>query len=396
MGVELTSGTRIRGYTVLEPIGRGGFGDVYKARTREKAVVALKQFRLAVSRDSRPADVLRMEGLVSLVGLRCPHVCEVLEVFVHEELQYVAMEFVEGEPLDAVVARNGPCSLRCVRLLAPQLLAGLGFLHGHRVVHRDVKPSNVILSVRKGGAFVAKLIDLDTLVCLDRPRVTSRSEAIASREYAPVEVILGGESVIDNRADVYAFGATLFHALTGGPPFGEAVTEGFFRRLVAPERPSIRTCRPELPDALDGAIQQFMALRAEDRPNSVEEVWSRLDPVLPDDGKPLPKLPERAESTKPEPLASLRPCISVMAGPLAGRTIPVPREGIALGRPSLNPEDRAIGRIHLRAIPTRRGLLLKDLGSRNGLVVGHRRLRRVLLHPGEEVRIGGTILKRTE
>jgi uncharacterized RDD family membrane protein YckC len=218
---DLKPGSRVSEYVLEERLGRGGFGDVWRARHHvwKDRVVAIK-----VPADPERARILKNEGAIQ-EAVKHENVVEVLGFDPDHDPPYLVMEFVDGESLRAPLARSGRLPVETALLLARDILAGLGAAHARGIVHRDLKPENVLLP--RGGR--AKLTDfgLGRLREADRQRL-ELSGGLGGDESGPLEGTLAymapeqreAGRPIDARADVYAFGIVLFEMLTGTRPEG--------------------------------------------------------------------------------------------------------------------------------------------------------------------------------
>lgn len=395
MAVELAPGTSIRKYRIREHVSKGGEGTVYRAVRDSGTTVALKQLNFSAMDPSKKGWLERALRLKRLIGMRSPCVCEVYDVFIHDDLVYIVMEWVTGQSLDQVLAERGPLSMDWLVPVLRDVLAGLGWLHKLDIVHRDVKPGNIIVSGAK-MAIHAKLVDLGVLLDRKLPRVTCKDGYVGTPEYIAPEMMRGGE--VDGRADLFCVGTTLFELLTGSLPFpepGRPVRRTFVERLIALERPAVRDLDDTIPEPIDGFIQHLMAVRPGDRPSTAAEAWEELQVAVEESGEVMPP----PDSPVRGPIARSRaavPSLLIQSGPLTGTAISIPKNGLTLGRAALNPGDTHISRFHIRVRPTKRGLVVRDQRSLNGLIYRGRRLRRVVLPPGESLLVGETRVRFSE
>jgi serine/threonine protein kinase len=213
-----------------------------------------------------------------------------------------------------------------------------------------------------------------------------------------MEMILGVEGEVDGRADLYSFGATQFHLLTGKLPFpdpGHPIRRTFVDRLFAPERPSMGSHVKMIPESVDLFVQRLMSVNPADRPSTAEEAWEELQRAVEKSGAFIPTADSHVHH--PSSLSSITAStLTIRSGPLSGTAIPVPPKGVTLGRTALNPNDQSISRFHIRVKPAKRGFVMRDLGSLNGLIYQGKRVRRVLLPPGESVLVGETEIRFNE
>ncbi|MHC4831961.1 MAG: serine/threonine-protein kinase, partial [Planctomycetota bacterium] len=215
-------GETIGGYRVLEEIGRGGFGAVYKAVDPSGRQVALK-----IALEPRHARHLKNEGRFQ-ERVKHPHAVEVYELRHDHDPAFMAVELVDGETLDVRIKREGRLSVTEALRIATELLSALAVAHDQGIVHRDLKPHNVLLD-ELGSV---KLFDFG--LARDKAGTSALLPSIESRDaskiagslpyVAPEQKVPGG--LVDARADVYAFGIMLFEMLTGTrPEGGELPTE---------------------------------------------------------------------------------------------------------------------------------------------------------------------------
>ncbi len=220
-------------YRVLSLLGQGGMGRVYRAwDTRLNVAVAIKEM---VPQPGIPPAVLAalrrqfwQEAQV-LARLRHPHLVRVTDYFEEGGNAYLVMEFVEGESLAARIARQGPLPEAQVLAWAAQLLDALAYCHAHGVIHRDIKPQNII--IQPDGQAVLVDFGLVKLWDPNDPRTQTALHALGTPEYAPPEQYDPAAGFTDPRSDLYSLGATLYCALTGVSPPPAAV------RVADPDRP---------------------------------------------------------------------------------------------------------------------------------------------------------------
>ena len=210
----MNPGDRIGDYEILAELGAGGMGHVYRARHLIlDRLVALKT--LSPHHRSNPHLVERfLKEARAAARLNHPNIVQIYDFGQSGDLHYLTMEYIEGESLQKVVNRGPLPEARAIELVRIACNA-LGVAHAAGLVHRDVKPDNLMLA-RTGEL---KLVDLGVAKQLDEDiSLTQTGQAIGTPHYISPEQIRG-EKKIDGRADLYSLGATLFHLLTGKPPF---------------------------------------------------------------------------------------------------------------------------------------------------------------------------------
>lgn len=241
-------------YELLEEIGRGGFGRVYRVRDLHlERVVALKVLDPVLTRSPAAVERFRREAQLA-ARLRHPNVVDIYDIGGRVGLLWYAMELVEGPNLAQKVEQSGPLDRDAVLRLLREGLSALAHAHGSGLIHRDIKPENMLLD--PGGAL--KITDFGLALAL---RGTGRFGGATSQsgtpQFASPEQLLGEK--VDQRTDLYSLGAVALHALLGRPPFvGRSVTEILAKQttdtvpdLVA-ERPDVG---PELARVLERAVR---------------------------------------------------------------------------------------------------------------------------------------------
>lgn len=264
-------------YFLLEPVGVGGMGYVYKAiHQRLKKTVAVKVLSPHVLRSSEGRH--RFQREIEAVGrLASPHIVTAYDAGEANGRDFLVMEYVEGKNLAELVAENGPLPIAQAIDYVLQAARGLEHAHAARIIHRDVKPSNLLVD-NKG---TVKVLDLG----LARTKFDDKG---ASPPFATENTIMGTVAFMapeqainthdaDERADIYSLGCTLFFLLTGKPPY-EARTslEGLTAHRERPI-PSLRTTRADCPPELDALFRRMIAKHPGGRPASMATVIAELE-----------------------------------------------------------------------------------------------------------------------
>ncbi|MBX9583133.1 MAG: serine/threonine protein kinase, partial [Gemmataceae bacterium] len=259
--------TQLGSYDVLGKIAEGGMGVVYKARHRVSGeVVAVKVVTAATARN--PVTVQRFEReFLAAKGLDHPNVVRAIEYCPAGPLPFLVMEFVDGESLGQRVERTGALpEAEAVRLIA-QVCDGLHRAHKRGLVHRDVKPDNVL--VTPDG--VAKLTDLGLVKEVDNDlNLTKTGRGLGTPHYMAPEQFRNAKGV-DVRGDVYSLGATLYALVTGHVPFGNTNPLDCWMKKVRNDFPPPKELAPELSDRVDWAIRRAMSADPDHRPASCRE-----------------------------------------------------------------------------------------------------------------------------
>jgi serine/threonine-protein kinase len=261
-------------YRLLERLGGGGMGVVYKAQHRRLArLVAVKFPRFAGELDHQCAARFVREARL-LGRLEHKHLVPALDAGESPYGPYLVTAFVEGETLETLVKREGPLSVELAMELTAQAACGLAYAHSHGVVHRDVKPSNLLLGddgeLRVLDFGLAKLLAED--VDNDGSMAASRTQTgafLGTVGYAAPEQLVDGGNV-DARADVYALGGVIYFLLTGEPLHEGRLVD----RLKRPTKrlPSLAGRRPEVSPSLEKLWRRMVAAAPENRLASMADV----------------------------------------------------------------------------------------------------------------------------
>ena len=243
---------RLGPYRLLDRIGEGGMGVVYLGRDPEQRSVAVKVLRPAVAGDPNARRRLARE-VETMRRVRSPYVAEVLDTDVTSETPYIVTRYVPGRTLDEVVTQEGPLSGARLIRLAAGLADALAAIHAAGVVHRDLKPGNVMMM--NGDPVV---IDFGIAQALDSTRLTMTGMFMGTPGYLSPEVIEGQNST--SFSDVHAWGATVAFAATGRPPFGSGSYETIFYRIVN-GKPDLSGVPAPMAELLDAALRRDPAQR---------------------------------------------------------------------------------------------------------------------------------------
>ena len=266
---------RIGNYDLLDRLGAGGMGTVYRARHRRmKRIVALKVLAANLSRD--PLFVKRFQREVeTLACLGHPNIVMAYDADEAPEGHFLVMEFVQGNDLAGLVKSQGSLSVaqavECIR----QAAVGLAYAHSRDIIHRDIKPHNLLLD-RSG---MLKIADLG-LARLNHDgdsahAVTAPGGVFGTADYMSPEQAVDS-TVVDHRADIYSLGCTLHFLLAGRPPYeGPNIMAILLKHRDAPI-PSLTAVQGTIPAELQSLFQHMMAKRPDERPASMEEVATRL------------------------------------------------------------------------------------------------------------------------
>jgi len=248
-------------YRLEELLGEGAVGQVFAARDAEGRRVALKILRSELAQDRVMVARFKREARLAH-DLDTPHVVPILELGRSDGIEFLAMPYYAGGSLALRLRLLGPVSVDETVDLAAQLGRGLDALHARGVLHRDVKPSNVLLD----GEGTAALADFGLARGPDSTRLTAEGQLLGTPHYLAPELIEGGEA--SRESDVYALGCVLFECLVGEPPFaGRGAAEIGFAHLTEPP-PDPRARRPELPEGAGHAVLSALEKDPRARPTT--------------------------------------------------------------------------------------------------------------------------------
>ena len=267
---------RLAHYEVLEVLGRGGFGTVLRAfDDRLHRVVAIKVLspQLAASgparqrfyREAKAGAAIRDEHVVGIHAVSDPT----------EPVPYLVMEYIGGQTLQQKIDRTGPLSVPEILRIGSQIAKGLAAAHATGLIHRDVKPSNILL---ENGVERVKITDFGLARTADDASISHSGLVAGTPMYMAPEQAHGGK--IDHRADLFSLGSVLYAMCTGHPPFRATTTMAVLKRVCEADPRPVREVNPEVPDGPAGVIGQLHAKRPEDRFQTAKEVADQLQQHL--------------------------------------------------------------------------------------------------------------------
>jgi tetratricopeptide (TPR) repeat protein len=253
-------------YELMEEIGRGGMGVVFKAHDKRlNRVVALKRLPDNL-RDHPKAIQLFLREAQASARLTHPNITTIYDADQEDGVFFITMELLKGQPLNKILKKRGRLAPRDVARLGMQIAAGLHYAHEQRVVHRDIKTANLFFTMDK----TIKIMDFGLAKMMEEVRRAATVVGGTPFYMAPEQAV--GEAV-DYRADIYAFGVTLFELATGKVPFSKGDVTYHHRHTQPPDP---RSLVPEVPAALAELIGQMLEKQVEDRLGSVAVAWEQL------------------------------------------------------------------------------------------------------------------------
>ena len=240
-------------YELLSEVGRGGFGTVYRVRDLHlERVVALKVLEPSLTRDPAAVERFRREAQLA-ARLRHPHVVAIYDIGGRYGLIWYTMELVEGPNLAQLVEREGPLPRQRVLRLLEEGLSALAEAHRLGMIHRDVKPENMLID--PSGAL--RITDFGlALALLGSGRYGGASSRSGTPQFASPEQLLGEQ--VDPRTDLYSLAAVAWFALAGQPPFGGRNVREILARQTTDALPSLRAERPDVGEHLEAVLTRAL------------------------------------------------------------------------------------------------------------------------------------------
>ncbi len=253
-------------YEILSLIGQGGMADVYKARdTILNRVVAIKVLRAKLSDDAMA--LVRFQREASAASrLSHPNVVDIYDVGEYEGMHYIVMEFIRGRTLKELIAQRGALDVDEAIGVMKQLVSAINHAHEHKIIHRDIKPQNVL--VKDDGTI--KITDFGIAVANGSVQLTYNNTVMGSAHYLAPETTQGKEP--NEQVDIYSLGIVFYELLTGHVPFtGKTPTEITIKHLRKPI-PYVRDFNPNIPQSVENIVLKATAKNLEDRYVSCKEM----------------------------------------------------------------------------------------------------------------------------
>jgi serine/threonine protein kinase len=432
----LAPGSRVAGYEIVRLVGAGGMAAVYLAKDEQLGrVVALK----LLAKDEA-ASVRFVREARAVAAVDHPHIIPVYAAGEADGTQYIAMRFVPGGTLADVLGASGVLSPRRAAGFISPVASALDAAHAADLVHRDVKPGNILVDAHRGGPEHPYLTDFGIVrAMLSAGTLTVAGQFIGTPDYAAPEQA-GGEPV-DGRADQYALACVAFETLTGRVPFKRDLPVAVLYAHVSAPPPAATSIRRDLPRAVDGVLAKAMAKNPDDRYPSCTDFADalrealRVDPYDPSRAQPAPTMPismldgrdpglaqvpsqaqpvsvtwtavvtadrnyyERIQAVNESDTKSM-----VFPADFEARHIPLAGDELLIGRRSKStgvtpeidligpPTDPGVHRMHARLVRAPDGTwTIIDLGHDNGIAVNGRDVPKgatVPLQAGDNIHLG--------
>lgn len=337
---ELAIGSTYAGrYQIIEEVGKGGMGKVYKAFDKEvQENVALKLLRLEITAKKKVIQRFRNELKIAR-KITHKNVCRMYDLNKEGETSYITMEYVQGEDLKRSINRVGPVTVGKTIFIARQICEGLAEAHKLGIVHRDLKPHNVMID-RHGDA---KIMDFGIAQSLETKELTDVGSVIGTPQYMSPEQIEGKE--IDQRSDIYSLGILIYEMVTGQLPFEADTPLSLAIKHKTETPPDPRTYNPQLPADFCKLILKCLEKAKEKRPQNADTLHSELCEIekkMPSTERFLPKgkfkveIKRRALQSFGVPHVLILVVLIVIAGYFVGRLILPPQktEAEIISRPA--------------------------------------------------------------
>jgi serine/threonine protein kinase len=257
-------------YRIIEEVGRGGMGRVYKAEDLELNItVALKIINPRHSQDARFIDRFKKE-LLSARSISHENVIRIFDIGEEDKIKYISMEFVKGQNLSDLLRTSGPFTPKRAVEITRQICEALNAAHQQGIVHRDLKPSNIMVDVR-GQARVMDFGIAKSISRLDpeKPKTIAGTPKYFSPEQSNIEQI-------DHRSDIYSLGLIIFEMLTGSSAFEAETKEDYLVKHIEEKPPQVSELNPDIPPGLDRIVAKCLEKNKNDRYQSAREILKDL------------------------------------------------------------------------------------------------------------------------
>ena len=259
-------------YEIIEKVGTGGMADVYRAKDhRLNRYVAVKILKNEYSEDAKFVTKFRQEAQ-AIACLSHPNIVGVYDVGQEQDMHYIVMEFVDGITLKKYIEQKGKLSVREAVGIGLQIANGLEAAHANHIIHRDIKPQNILIS--KDGT--AKVSDFGIAKAASSNTITAN--AMGSVHYISPEQARGGFS--DEKSDIYSLGITMFEMLTGRVPFNGETTVAIAIKHIQEEMPSPKEFVPEIPSSVASIVLKCCQKSPDRRYQNMAELIADLKQSL--------------------------------------------------------------------------------------------------------------------
>jgi eukaryotic-like serine/threonine-protein kinase len=315
-------GKTVSHYKILEQLGGGGMGIVYKAEdSRLGRIVALKFLPPTFSSDSE-AKARFIHEAKAASSLQHVNVCTIHDIDMSEDGQmFICMDFYDGESLKSKLER-GPLEMKVAVALCVQVARGLAKAHEQGIVHRDIKPANIMIT----NDGIAKIVDFGLAKLIGQSTLTRTGATLGTFAYMSPEQVRGEE--VDHRTDLWSLGVVLYESLTGGRPFWSDYQQAVFYTILNDEPKPPRQVDPSIPEPLEAIILRALAKEKAERYQSAGELAEDLEQMQAP--PPAAKRPRARVLSRSEPPHPCRNRTHALLRCPLGRS-PVHRSGLDRG-----------------------------------------------------------------
>lgn len=263
-------GTTVLHYKIIEKLGEGGMGVVYKAEdTKLQRLVALKFLPPQLLQDEKAKQRFIREARAAS-ALDHPNIITIYEINESNEGQsFIAMAHYDGETLNSKI-ESGPLDVKAALDITIQIAQGLSKAHNHGIIHQDLKPGNIM--VTSDG--IVKVLDFGLAKLLEDAHITATDFEMGSVAYMSPEAVLSEE--FDRRSDLWSLGIILFEMLTGCSPFRGAHASALMYQIVNEDPAAIRQYLPDIPPSLEECVEMLLQKEPENRCQSADELLADL------------------------------------------------------------------------------------------------------------------------
>ncbi|QBD79037.1 FHA domain-containing protein [Ktedonosporobacter rubrisoli] len=376
-------------YKLIDERGRGSFATVYVARDLENnQIYAVKVMHLELSNDGELQARFQREAHI-LLNLSDPHIVRIVDYGYDHTMHYIVMDYIDGQSLKYYMINDGPMEPLRALIYARQITEGLDAAYKQRVVHRDIKPQNILINSKD----MVKITDFGLARSRETVTLTQSNVFMGTAYYISPEQAESGRSA-DTRSDLYSVATVLFEMLTGRPPYEGDTAVDIVIKHMNDKIPSICRLRPDLPMEMDLFMQKSLAKSPADRYATPQEFIVALDQlqdriravakVEANGGHGGEKKPGNGAPPKPATPPQKDAWIVILS---SGQSIPLQAELMVVGRqdptlgifPEISLADKTVGRRHAYLRNQHGTYTVEDLNALNKT-----RLNGVTLTPHEE------------